>query len=111
MDILPWLLPVGTWGGDPQGWKPGRPLEIRDLEAQNGTDEDGEEQASPSRPGCSPERGLAGSLSPPGGRPQSASGDRGALSSKDSGRLWRGQERRIIIIIIISSIMFQPLRH
>lgn len=34
-----------------------------------------------------PARGLAGSLSPPGGRPQSASGDRGELSSKDSGRL------------------------
>ena len=57
----------------------------------------------------SPERGLASSLSPPGGRPQSASGDRGRLSSKDSGRLWRGQERGIIIIITTIITIFKHL--
>lgn len=55
----------------------------------------------PPGPGGSPERGLAGPLSPPGGRPQSASGDRGELSSKDSGRLWMGWERGIMITIIV----------
>ena len=40
MDCLPWFLAEGTWGGDPRGWKPGRPLEIQFLEEQNGTGED-----------------------------------------------------------------------
>ena len=47
----------------------------------------------PPNPRCSPERGLMSSLSHPGGLPQSASGDRDELSSKDSVRLWGGQER------------------
>ena len=49
MDCLPWFLAVGKGGGDPQGWKPGRPLAIQDLKEQNGTGEDQECRASPSR--------------------------------------------------------------
>lgn len=40
MDCLPWFLAEGKWGGDPRGWKPGRPLEIQFLEEQNGMGED-----------------------------------------------------------------------
>ena len=40
MDCLPWFLAEGKWGGDPRGWKPGRPLEIQFLEEQNRIGED-----------------------------------------------------------------------
>ena len=50
MDCLPWFLAEGKWGGDPQDWKPGRPLEIQFLEGQNGMGEAAECRVSPSQP-------------------------------------------------------------
>ena len=100
----PTLVPgCGEVGQRPSGLEAWETLgDPRPGRAEGGLVRTGHATQVPPGPRRSPERALTWSLSPPGGRPQSASGDLGELSSKDSGRLWKGWGRGITVIIITS---------
>lgn len=109
LDGLPTLVPGGGETGRRLSGLEARETlgDPRPGRTERGLVRTGNAKQVPPGPGHSPGRGLGRSLSPPGGRPQSASGDLDELGSKDSGRLWCGRERRITRTVV----SFQALGH